>query len=146
MEQIVCKSRDKRYEYPVLAGMAFYSAVFQIGTMAGFMPVYWRLLWIIPIAILVDILTQCGKMVLDAQGIHAVVPIRGEVALIPWTAICKCRFLEAARRRLPGCVLWQDPFPVKARKRFRKNRRIVRIQAAEGKSSVTGSCKRYFLA
>lgn len=120
MEQIICKSKDKRYEYPVLAGMAFYSAVFQIGTMAGFMPVYWRLLWIIPIAILVDILTQCGKMVLDAQGIHAVVPIRGEVALIPWTAICKCRFRGAARRRLPGCVLWQDPFPVKARKRFRK--------------------------
>ena len=77
MEQIICKSRDKRYEYPVLAGMAFYSAVFQIGTMS----VYWRLLWIIPIAILVDILTQCGKMVLDAQGIHAVVPIRGEVAV-----------------------------------------------------------------
>ena len=106
MEQIVCKSRDKRYEYPVLAGMAFYCVVFQIGTMAGFMPVYWRFLWIIPIAMLVDILTQRGKLVLDAQGIHAVVPIRGEVALIPWTAICKCRFRGAARRRLPGCVLW----------------------------------------
>lgn len=120
MEQIVCKSRDKRYEYPVLAGMAFYCVVFHVGGLENGTAVYWRFLWIIPIAILVDILTQCGKMVLDAQGIHAVVPIKGEVTLIPWTAICKCRFLEAARKRLPGCVLWQDPFPVKARKRFRK--------------------------
>ena len=120
MGKIIYKPKIKQYECLEMIIFSFFCTVYHFGSVGCGMSVYWRLLWIIPIAILVDILTQCGKMVLDAQGIHAVVPIRGEVALIPWTAICKCRFRGAARRRLPGCVLWQDPFPVKARKRFRK--------------------------
>ena len=113
MKELICKSKVKKYECFEMVIMSVYCAFFQLGSMGCGMSAYWRLLWIIPIAMLADILTQCGKLVLDAQGIHAIVPIKGEVAQIPWTVICKCK-LYGHRFGYPSiCVMYQNPFTIK---------------------------------
>lgn len=113
MKELICKSKVKKYECFEMVIMSVYCAFFQLGSMGCGMSAYWRLLWIIPIAMLADILTQCGKLVLDAQGIHAIVPIKGEVAQIPWTVICKCK-LYGHRFGYPSiCVMYQTPFEIR---------------------------------
>ena len=113
MDQIVYKPKIKQYECLEMIIFSFFCTVYHLGSVGCGMSFYWRLLWIIPIALLIDILTQRGKMVLDAQGIHAIVPLKGEVAQIPWKAICKCKLYGCGLGYPSVCVMYQNPFTIK---------------------------------
>ena len=113
MEKMIYKPKVKQYECVVMLGMSFYCTMFQIGSMGCGMSAYLRLSWIIPIAMLVDILTQRGRIVLDAQGIHAIVPIKGEVAQIPWTVICKCKLYGHPWGYPSICVMYQNSLEIR---------------------------------
>ena len=145
MEQIIYKPKVKQYECLGMILMSVYCTFFQLGSMGCGMSVYWRFLWIIPIAMLVDILTQCGKLVLDAQGIHAIVPIKGEAAQIPWTVICKCKLYGHTWGYPSICVMYQNPFEIRFCKDLNHAGKCIPITGYGAKVACDRDLQKMFL-